>query len=62
MSATSKLGQRVDSCVNHSELDAFTDSVDGELSDSSACALVKTSRTVKWLRGIKAALRAARRG
>ena len=55
VSATSKLGKRVDSCVNHSELDAFTDCVDGTFTDSSACALVKTSRTVKWLRGIKAA-------
>ena len=55
VSATSKLGQRVDSCVNHSELNAFIDSVDGDLTDSSACAIVKTSRTVKWLRGVKAA-------
>ena len=52
---TTKIGKLVDSCVNHSELDTFTDSVDGEFSDSSICALVKTSRTVKWLRGIKAA-------
>ena len=61
VTASSKLSNRVDSCVNHSELRAFKDSIQGEPgigkepTDSGAWALVKTSRTVKWLRGIKAA-------
>jgi len=61
VSAFSKLSPRVDSCVNHSELNAFSAvtappaSLD-VLSDGASVALVKTARTVTWLRGIKAAL------
>ena len=65
VSATSKLSPRVDSCVNHSELNAFAEISapsasflrdGGQLTDGASVALVKTSRTVAWLRGIKAAL------
>jgi hypothetical protein len=61
VSATSKLSQRVDSCVNHAELHAFTN-VAGTVPDSNtptdgaATALTRTSRTVTWLRGVKAGL------
>jgi hypothetical protein len=60
VSASSRLGTRVDSCVNHSELRAF-DGVSaplaaGVLTDGASSALLRTSRTVTWLRGIKAAL------
>ena len=60
VSASSRLGARVDSCVNHSELQAFAGVCappkDGVLTDGASAALVRTSRTVSWLRGIKAAL------
>ena len=64
--ASSTLSSRVDSCVNHSELNAFsavsveprgcTDSNPGACTDSASIAMVKASRTLVWLRGIKAAL------
>jgi hypothetical protein len=60
ISASSKLGARVDSCVNHSELRAFggatTAPAPGVLTDGANMSLVKTGRTVTWLRGVKAAL------
>ena len=60
VSASSKLSARVDSCVNHSELNAFSavcaPPAPGVLTDGASSALVKTGRTVTWLRGIKAAL------
>ena len=61
VSASSKLSPRVDSCVNHSELRSFAEVTGGpgsgdELTDGASVALLKTSRTVKWVRGIKAAL------
>ena len=65
VSATSRLTPRVDSCVNHSELNAFAEvsaqsanpsQLRGRLTDGASFALVKASRTVTWLRGIKAAL------
>ena len=59
VSAGSWLSPRVDSCVNHSELNAFGGMVDGdddEVTDSSSMAMIKMGRTVTWLRGIKAAL------
>jgi hypothetical protein len=59
VSAFSKLSPRVDSCVNHSELHAFSAaSVDSNcaLSDGASVAMAKTARTVAWLRGTKAAL------
>ena len=69
VSASSKLGTRVDSCVNHSELHAFMDVAGAatlqptastirpdEPTDGAGLAFVRTARTVTWLRGIKAAL------
>ena len=67
VSTTSKLSPRVDSCVNHSELNAFAEVSApstkpsqprdcDQLTDGASVALVKASRTVTWLRGIKAAL------
>jgi len=64
ISASSKLSERVDSCVNHSELHAFENAVgvEGGLEQSQgttdgACdAFVRTTRDVKWALGIKAAL------
>jgi hypothetical protein len=59
VSAASWLSQRVDSCVNHSELNAFegmtADNV-APVTDGSSVAMLKMGRTVTWLRGIKAAL------
>ena len=70
VAASSKLSPRVDSCVNHSELNAFSSvsappaaqphsaakpGRDG-LTDGAGVALLKAARTVTWLRGIKAAL------
>jgi hypothetical protein len=65
--AISKLSPRVDSCVNHSELNAFAEVSapsakpsrprgGDRFTDGASVALVKASRTVAWLRGIKAAL------
>jgi hypothetical protein len=60
VSATSKLSSRVDSCVNHSELRAFTGVAanpgSDEPTDGSSIAFNKTTRTITWIRGIKAAL------
>ena len=65
VSASSKLSPRVDSCINHSELRAFAEvcaptsapSAGGNvLTDGASTALLDTSRTVVWLRGVKAAL------
>jgi hypothetical protein len=60
ISASSKLGARVDSCVNHSELRAFGAAcaapTPGDLTDGASVSLVKAGRTVTWLRGVKAAL------
>ena len=59
VSAASWLSPRVDSCVNHSELNAFggmVDGTDGEFTDGSSAAMVKMGRTITWIRGIKAAL------
>ena len=61
--ASSKLTSRVDSCVNHSELNAF-DSVchlRDESVDGSNLVFVKTSRTAAWLRATSAALQRLRR-
>jgi hypothetical protein len=60
VTSASKLSARVDSCVNHAELHAFAaatekDAHDG-LTDGASVALVRTMRTVAWLRGIKAGL------
>ena len=64
VSATSRLSPRVDSCVNHSELRAF-DSViaidatrthiPGVYSDAAGVATLRASRTITWVRGLKAA-------
>jgi hypothetical protein len=60
VSASSRLGVRVDSCVNHSELQAFAgvfaQTDDGVLTDGASEAMVRTGRTIVWLRGVKAAL------
>jgi hypothetical protein len=64
VSACSKLSQRVDSCVNHSELAAFVNAVGSPTpgispdtpTDGAATAFTKATRTLVWLRGIKAAL------
>jgi hypothetical protein len=62
ISAFSKLSQRVDSCVNHSELRAFDSALspnttdDDQPTDSASVAFGKTSRNIAWIRGIKAAL------
>jgi hypothetical protein len=65
--ATSRLSSRVDSCVNHSELRAFN-GVSGSTgetaavvgvggpTDGASLAFTKATRTVQWLRGVKAAL------
>jgi hypothetical protein len=60
VSASSKLGARVDSCVNHSELRAFSAACAAStpecVSDGACVSLVKAGRTVTWMRGVKAAL------
>jgi hypothetical protein len=60
VAASSKLGARVDSCVNHSELRAFNGACAAStpdcVGDGACVSLVKASRTVAWLRGVKAAL------
>jgi hypothetical protein len=61
VSASSRLSARVDSCVNHSELNAFSaacvqPALDGDMTDGASMALCRTSRSITWLRGIKAAL------
>ena len=65
--SASKLSNRVDSCVNHSELNyafnaattkcaLFPDVPKDTLTDGASNALVRTARTVAWLRGVKAGL------
>jgi hypothetical protein len=66
ISASSRLSPRVDSCINHSELRAFANASDSPAAPSSDpgdgqtdganAALLRASRTIVWLRGIKAAL------
>jgi hypothetical protein len=59
IASASKLSTRVDSCVNHSELNAFaaaTAPVKGELTDGASTSLMRTARTVAWVRGVKAGL------
>jgi len=60
VSTSSRLGVRVDSCVNHSELQAFAgvfaQTENGVLTDGASEAMVRTGRTIVWLRGVKAAL------
>ena len=61
VTSTSKLSARVDSCVNHSELNAFAQVVgsppsERQLTDGASTALMKTARTVAWIRGVKAGL------
>ena len=60
ITSASKLSARVDSCVNHSELNAFTAATGPTASDSvtdgANTALVRTMRTIAWLRGVKAGL------
>jgi hypothetical protein len=62
VAASSKLSERVDSCVNHSELRAF-DAVSSSTrngsntpTDGASVAFVKTARNLAWLRGVKAVL------
>jgi len=59
IAAYSKLSKRVDSCVNHSELHAF-DSVSSlppdVVTDGASLAFTATSKTLVWIRGVKAAL------
>ena len=57
VAAMSKLSPRVDSCVNHSELGAFDEATaPPDLTDGASISLVKTSRSVVWVRGVKAEL------
>jgi hypothetical protein len=63
VTSASKLSARVDSCVNHSELKAFTAASDEskcreseDVTDGANTALVRTMRTVAWIRGVKAGL------
>lgn len=60
---SSKVGQRVDACVNHSELDAFRGLIldegakqEGEVEDGACLALMVVGRKLAWHRGIKATL------
>jgi hypothetical protein len=56
--ASSKLTLRVDSCINHSELNAFDSACNlrDESVDGSNLVFVKTARTAAWLRATSAAL------
>ena len=66
VSAYSKLSTRVDSCVNHAELRAFSSVTEdaevpatappGQLTVSATQSLVQVTRTLVWIRGLKAAL------
>ena len=63
VTASSKLSKRVDSCVNHTELDAFKQAVKEDPQDiadfatDGACdGIARAARDIKWVRGIKAAL------
>ena len=60
-SSSSKLSYRVDSCVNHSELNAFDAATighrtDDEPTDGAGVAFLRAGREVTWARGVKAAL------
>ena len=60
-SSFSRLSARVDSCVNHSELNAFSTACvqpapDGVMTDGASMALCRTTRSITWARGVKAAL------
>ena len=51
----------MDSCVNHSELNAFDsltaeDIPEDEPTDGAGFSFMKTGREVQWIRGVKAAL------
>lgn len=60
--ASSKLSERVDSCVNHSELRAFDavsstkTSAAGDPTDGASVAFGKAARNLAWIRGVKADL------
>lgn len=59
VSSSSKLSARVDSCVNHSELHAFAEVAgpsSNQLTDGASVSLLRTARTVTWMRGVKAGL------
>ena len=67
VASASKLSNRVDSCVNHSELNAFNavagaggDHLTGangdQPTDSAGISFVRTARTIAWIRGVKAGL------
>jgi uncharacterized protein with NAD-binding domain and iron-sulfur cluster len=61
VASASKLGNRVDSCVNHSELHAFNSvaaepSDSDQLTDGAGISFVRTARTIAWIRGVKAGL------
>jgi hypothetical protein len=61
VASSSKLSSRVDSCVNHSELHAFAEVAGSkpalsQLTDGASVAFVQASRTVAWVRGVKAGL------
>ena len=59
VSASSKLSARVDSCVNHSELNAFSDlasDTERAHTDSTMFSFMKTSRDLVYIRGVVAAL------
>jgi len=66
----SKISSRVASCVNHSELEAFTELVEGatllpaperapppgQLTDGAGMIFLRATRTLTWMRGVQAAL------
>ena len=58
--SNSKLSARVDSCVNHSELHAFDAATaapgQDQLTDGASVSIMRTNRTVAWVRGVKAGL------
>ena len=57
VSSYSKLSKRVDSCINHSELRAFAAAAgQPDTTDGASMAFNETSRTVAYVRGVKAAL------
>lgn len=66
ISSMSKLSTRVDSCINHSELNAFAATTGaptttpkgdtGRPTDGASLSLLNCSRTLVWVRGIKAGL------
>ena len=63
VTSSSKLSACVDSCVNHSELNAFASAAappsphaPGPLTDGASVAWFRTARTVAWIRGVKAGL------